>query len=98
QVLGLKCGNKALSATTFGANLVAQSIRHQVEQMARTFIAGSTIDDALPVLERLWKEVRACSVDVLGEATVSEREADRYRDRCLEALARLGEAALSWPA
>ncbi|MEW6247695.1 MAG: proline dehydrogenase family protein [Nitrospirota bacterium] len=98
QIFGLKWGLKALSATKLGASLGAKSIRHQVEQMARTFIAGSTIDDALPVLERLWKDGRAGSVDLLGEATVSEREADRYRDRCLEALTRLGEASSSWPA
>ncbi len=98
RIFGLQWGLKALSATALGASLGARSIRHQVEQMARTFIAGSAIDEALPVLERLWKDKRACSVDLLGEATVSEREADRYRDRCLETLARLGEASVSWPA
>ncbi len=97
QIFGLQWGLKALSATAFGASLGAKSIRHQVEQMARTFIAGAVIDEALPVLERLWKDKRASSVDLLGEATVSEREADRYRDRCLETLARLGEVSATWP-
>ncbi|MGQ0812121.1 MAG: proline dehydrogenase family protein [Nitrospiraceae bacterium] len=97
QLFGLQWGLKALSVTKLGARLSGKSIRHQVEQMARTFIAGATIDEALPVLARLWQEGRACSVDLLGEASVSEREADQYRGRCLAALQQLGAAAKSWP-
>ncbi|MCS6897339.1 MAG: bifunctional proline dehydrogenase/L-glutamate gamma-semialdehyde dehydrogenase, partial [Nitrospira sp.] len=64
---------------------------------ARTFIAGASVEEAVPVLGHLWKAGRAWSVDLLGEATVSEREADLYRDRCLEALMILSRAASIWP-
>ena len=37
------------------------------------------------------------TVDLLGEATVSSAEADRYADRCAEALDTLAEAMASWP-
>ena len=57
----------------------------------------SSIESAVPVLARLWTEGRGFSVDLLGEATVSEQEADRYRDRCLEALRLLGKATAAWP-
>ncbi len=97
KVFGFQWGLKALSAVNLGATLGGKSIRSQVEHMARTFIAGSSVDEALPVLARLWKEGRACSVDLLGEATVSERESDRYRDHCLTALRELGQAAALWP-
>lgn len=96
-LFGVQWGLKALSAVSVGAKLSGKSIRHQVEQMARTFIAGASIEDALPVLARLWKEGRACSVDLLGEATVSERESDRYRDQYLAALQDLGKATTEWP-
>ena len=44
--------------------------RAQVEQMARTFIAGASIADATPVLKQLWMGGKAWSVDLLGEATI----------------------------
>jgi RHH-type transcriptional regulator, proline utilization regulon repressor / proline dehydrogenase / delta 1-pyrroline-5-carboxylate dehydrogenase len=98
QAFGLRWGLKALSATGIGARLSGRAIRSQVEQMARTFIAGSSIDDALPALSHLWTSGKGWSVDLLGEATISDREADRYRDRCLRALQELGYAAASWSA
>ncbi len=98
ELFGLQWGLKALVATGLGARLAGKSIRKQVEQMARTFIAGASIDEAAPVLSQLWKEGRAWSVDLLGEATISEQEADQYRDHCLEALTGLGRAATTWPA
>lgn len=96
EIFGLRWGLKALSATGIGARLSGHAIRSQVEQMARTFIAGSSIDDALPVLGDLWNSGKAWSVDLLGEATISNKEADRYRDRCLQALETLAGAASAW--
>ena len=97
QMFGLQWGLKALAATNVGAAITGKTIRHQVEQMARTFIAGSSVEEALPVLANLWKDGRAWSVDLLGEATISDVEADRYRDRCLEALSHVGRAVDMWP-
>jgi len=98
QAFGLRWGLKALSATGIGARLSGHAIRSQVEQMARTFIAGSSIEDALPTLSQLWTSGKSWSVDLLGEASISDREADRYRDRCLRALQDLARAAASWNA
>jgi RHH-type transcriptional regulator, proline utilization regulon repressor / proline dehydrogenase / delta 1-pyrroline-5-carboxylate dehydrogenase len=61
------------------------------------FIAGTTVQDAGPILSQLWKSGRACSIDLLGEASVSEVEADRYCERCLEALTLLGQEVSTWP-
>ncbi len=97
ELFGLQWGLKALATTGLGARLTGKSIRKQVEQMARTFIAGASVEEALPVLSRLWTEGRAWSVDLLGEATVSEQEADQYRDHCLDALTGFGRAAAGWP-
>jgi RHH-type proline utilization regulon transcriptional repressor/proline dehydrogenase/delta 1-pyrroline-5-carboxylate dehydrogenase len=98
QAFGLRWGLKALSATSIGARLSGRAIRAQVEQMARTFIAGSSIEDAVPVLGALWAGGKAWSVDLLGEATISDQEADRYRDRCVAALDSFAQAARVWPA
>jgi RHH-type transcriptional regulator, proline utilization regulon repressor / proline dehydrogenase / delta 1-pyrroline-5-carboxylate dehydrogenase len=96
-LFGGQWGIKALSATSLGARLSGKAIRSQVEHMARTFIAGATVEEAAPRLSELWQHGRSWSVDLLGEATISDREADRYRDRCLEALALFAREAASWP-
>jgi RHH-type proline utilization regulon transcriptional repressor/proline dehydrogenase/delta 1-pyrroline-5-carboxylate dehydrogenase len=96
-LFGTHWGLKALSATSIVARLSGKAIRSQVEHMARTFIAGATIEEAAPRLADLWQHGRAWSVDLLGEATISDREADRYRDRCMDALNLFGRDAASWP-
>jgi RHH-type proline utilization regulon transcriptional repressor/proline dehydrogenase/delta 1-pyrroline-5-carboxylate dehydrogenase len=96
EQFGLRWGLQALSATGIGARLSGHALRSQVEQMARTFIAGGSIEEAVPVLGELWNGGKAWSIDLLGEATISDREADRYRDRCLQALQTLAQAAAFW--
>ena len=96
-LFGTQWGLKAISATSLGARLSGKAIRSQVEHMARTFIAGATVEEAVPRLSDLWQHGRAWSVDLLGEATISDREADRYRDRCVEALTLLAHEAAVWP-
>ena len=63
----------------------AAGVRH----MAHRFIVGESPQAALRALARLWTRRRSPrSVDLLGEATVTEEEADRYAARCAEALGR----------
>jgi len=97
ELFGVQWGLKAMAATSIGARLTGKAIRHQVERMANTFIAGASAHEALPVLADLWKDGRAWSVDLLGEATISEPEADRYRDHCLNALRELARTTEAWP-
>src|SRR3954447_7596037 len=68
-----------------------------VKHMAHRFIVGDSPSAALPVLRRLWDSGAASSVDLLGEATVSQTEADRYAARCAEALKTLAAATGAWP-
>jgi RHH-type proline utilization regulon transcriptional repressor/proline dehydrogenase/delta 1-pyrroline-5-carboxylate dehydrogenase len=48
-------------------------------------------------LADLWVHGRAWSVDLLGEATISDREADLYRDRCLKTMRELARVTSEWP-
>ena len=82
-----KPGRAALGAAAAGG------VRH----MAHRFIVGESPRKALGILGGLWREGNASSVDLLGEATVTEGEADRYAERCSEALDTLAEAAIGWP-
>ena len=80
-------GRRALGAAA------AAGVRH----MAHRFIVGDSPRSAEPALRELWKEGVACSVDLLGEATVTREEADRYAVRCREALEELTAATGAWP-
>ena len=69
-----------------------------VKHMAHRFIVGETPREATGVLEDLWRKGVATSVDLLGEATVTSAEADRYATRCHEALDGLVDVYRSLPA
>ena len=77
-----KAGRAALGAAG------AAGVRH----MAHRFIVGEDPQAALPTLRRLWRDGIAASVDLLGEATVTAQEADRYAARCADALDTLAGA------
>ena len=61
--------------------------------MAHRFIVGESPRAALKAIRHLWDNGAAVSLDLLGEATVTEAEADRYAARCMDALETLAEAA-----
>ena len=51
---------------------------------------------AFPNLRRIWEEGARFTVDILGEAVVSEREADEFAARYRELLDFLAEATRAW--
>ncbi|HEX5896814.1 MAG TPA: proline dehydrogenase family protein [Thermoleophilaceae bacterium] len=87
RMSGTKPGRAALGAAA------AAGVRH----MAHRFIVGETPKAALKTIRHLWDNGAAVSLDLLGEATVTQAEADRYAARCLDALETLAGAAPSWP-
>jgi RHH-type proline utilization regulon transcriptional repressor/proline dehydrogenase/delta 1-pyrroline-5-carboxylate dehydrogenase len=72
----------------------AAGVRH----LAHRFIVGETPREVVGVLRALWRRGVGSSVDLLGEATVTAAEADRYARRCSGALEELAGAHASWPA
>ncbi len=82
-----RAGRAALGAAAAGG------VRH----LAHRFIVGESPAGALPALRSLWEDGVASSVDLLGEATVTEEEADRYAARCQEAIEVLSPACARWP-
>jgi proline dehydrogenase len=88
RMADVKAARSALGAAA------AAGVRH----MAHRFIVGETPASALGVLRELWNRGVASSVDLLGEATVTQAEADRYAARCDEALVALARAQVTWPA
>ena len=68
-----------------------------VRHMAHRFIVGASPREAVGGIAALWRHGIAASVDLLGEATVTPAEADRYAERCHDALETLSGAARGWP-
>src|SRR5437660_9292496 len=80
-------GRRALGAAA------AAAVRH----MAHRFIVAESPRAARHELGELWRSGVASSLDLLGEATVTAAEADRYAERCTDALEELTDAASGWP-
>jgi proline dehydrogenase len=82
-----RAGRKALGVAA------AAGVRH----MAHRFIVGESPAAALKAIGEAWRAGIATSLDLLGEATVTEEEAEAYAGRCREAIETLSSAAKRWP-
>jgi RHH-type proline utilization regulon transcriptional repressor/proline dehydrogenase/delta 1-pyrroline-5-carboxylate dehydrogenase len=91
--VAMRMGNTKAGRTALGA-AAATGVKH----MAHRFIVGEDPKAAMGDLRELWKDGVATSVDLLGEATVTQAEAQRYAARCSEALDTLVAASSKWPA
>ena len=73
-----------------------QFLRWNVSGMARQFIAGRNPQDVMKTLRKRRAQGIGFTVDLLGEAVVSEQEAGEYATRCLELLEHLGRETRGW--
>ncbi len=76
--------------------LTAPILRWNVSGMARQFIAGRNPDDVMKMLRQRRKERIGFTVDLLGEAVVSEQETNEYAARCFELVDGLAERTRGW--
>jgi proline dehydrogenase len=89
-------GSRAVESSVLGrasGGVAATAVR----QMAKRFIVGETIADAAGSIERIWRDGATVTVDLLGEATVTQEEGRAYARRCDEALVELAQRADGWP-
>jgi RHH-type proline utilization regulon transcriptional repressor/proline dehydrogenase/delta 1-pyrroline-5-carboxylate dehydrogenase len=71
-------------------------LRWNVSEMARQFIAGRNSNDVLQILRKRRTQKIGFTVDLLGEAVVSETEADEYATRYLDLLEGLARETRNW--
>jgi len=69
-----------------GDRWLANMARTAARRMARRFIAGSTPEEALQTVLKLRRQRVGFTADLLGEAVITEREAEAYQQTCLELL------------
>src|SRR6184192_2673360 len=71
-------------------------LRWNVSEMARQFIAGRNPNDVMRTLRKRRTQEIGFTVDLLGEAVVSETEADEYAARYLDLLEGLAHETKNW--
>lgn len=76
--------------------VAATTVSTAVQTLAHKYISGENIQQAIKTIERLRKSRLAFTMDVLGEAVITETEAQAYLDRYLELMTQLSQAAQSW--
>jgi RHH-type transcriptional regulator, proline utilization regulon repressor / proline dehydrogenase / delta 1-pyrroline-5-carboxylate dehydrogenase len=74
----------------------AFATRQQVRKMSRRFIVGENPKDALPYLKNLRKRGLSFTVDLLGEAALSEVESEVYIERYIALIHSLKEKDTVW--
>ncbi len=78
--------------------LLAQTAYRSAEHLARRFIAGSNIVEALQTIAELRQRRLAFTVDLLGEATITEAEAEASQREYAALLTGLTGEINGWPA
>ncbi len=78
------------------SRLVAPMVRKNLELMAHRFIAGKNPAEGLRTLTKLRGKRIAFTLDLLGEATLSEEEAEIYRQRYVEVIHFLADKVDAW--
>ena len=78
-------------------SVMVKNIKKQITQVARMFITGSNVQEALSLLSKNWERGLAFSMDILGEATLSEKEAEFYQKAYLDMMDQLISAQKTWP-
>lgn len=78
------------------AVLAAATISKAVETLARKYIAGEDEPQVTKTVERLRKEKMAFTIDLLGEAVITESETKVYLQKYLDLISHLTNASKSW--
>ncbi|MFM8006610.1 MAG: proline dehydrogenase family protein, partial [Dolichospermum sp.] len=66
------------------------------QTLAHKYISGENIKQVIKTVERLRKDKMAFTIDLLGEAVITEIEAQSYLERYLELMQQLVEVSQNW--
>ena len=81
---------------SFPAQTAAATITKAVETLAYKYIAGENISEIIKTIDRLRKEGMTFTIDLLGEAVITETEAQGYLQRYLDLIEQLTQKAQTW--
>lgn len=80
----------------FGDTLIAQSAHIGARTMSQRMIAGSNVQQVVKAIERLRQSNMTFTLDLLGEAVISEKEALSYQQKYLDLIDGTAKAAARW--
>jgi len=89
----LRVGLKAAGGASW---LLGAGVKSQITGMARQFMLGDDEKEIAATLRKLHEQDIAFTVDILGEAVVSEDEAEQYAARYLALIEGLARQVAQW--
>ena len=92
----LDLGIASAARLPYGRMATAKVAKRNIIRMAQQFIVGTAPEDVVDRLHGLWRQGTAFTVDLLGEKTLLEDEADAYASRVRALLELLADRAPSW--
>lgn len=84
------------NADSMPGQVAASTVSTAVETLAHKYIAGENIKQVIKTIERLRRDKMTFTVDLLGEAVITETEAKSYLERYLDLMTQLTTAAKNW--
>jgi RHH-type proline utilization regulon transcriptional repressor/proline dehydrogenase/delta 1-pyrroline-5-carboxylate dehydrogenase len=78
------------------AQIAAATITKAVETLAYKYISGQSIKEVIKAVEKMRKEKMAFTIDLLGEAVITENEAQSYWQSYLDLITQLSQQAQQW--
>lgn len=78
------------------AQIASATITKAVETLAYKYISGETIKEVIKAVERMRKEKMGFTIDLLGEAVITETEAQSYLQNYLDLITQLSNQAQKW--
>ncbi|HTU92736.1 MAG TPA: proline dehydrogenase family protein [Gemmataceae bacterium] len=92
----LRLGLRWLPSHGFLGRMLAATAYRSAQRLARKFIAGSNLDEALHAIAELRRRSLAFTIDRLGEATITEQEAEQAQADYLELIHGLSRQVNTW--
>ena len=83
--------------TPWVRRIAAPTVRYALRTLARRFMGGSQLQHALVTVSSLRHQQINFSLDLLGEASLSEQESEIYQRHYLSLLTALSEPLSHWP-
>ncbi|HEV3384723.1 MAG TPA: L-glutamate gamma-semialdehyde dehydrogenase, partial [Gemmata sp.] len=92
-----RLGTRLIPRRGLLGKILATLARSNAKRMARKFIAGSNVTEAIKAVHNMRTRQLAFTIDLLGEATITEAEADYVQKQYIELLSGLTREVNGWP-
>ncbi|MEO2035143.1 MAG: proline dehydrogenase family protein [Planctomycetaceae bacterium] len=94
--LAARLGLDLSTSNSILSRALAWNARTNASRMAQRFIAGESVSEVLESVQKLRRSGYAFTLDLLGEAVISDGEADRYQQTYLDLIEGMSERVGSW--